>query len=511
MDSDWIEVTVTPRMGEAEIEAEIARAFRRFERADPRAFPTAQPSVRSDTGPPRSFGSPLTPRVNPKYRRKQMDSPDKTPHPPGSEVEAVAEEPGNGITRGSLLARAGVVAGGAALAASPLGLDLLRPRAAFAQDNEIEPPPPSIGADVPVTYFGPSPSQVDKRLVGPVQLLRSGVLDLENLTITLPLYKGRVGGGGGDDDRPQSSGKTVWFVITDTTDIQNADALGILPAFKLEYADTGRAVRRGWIQRDGSVTFERGMVNFAPERRVVPGNEPHPFPPRVFTPGSVGDRYYSPLVRLENAGGHIYNAPIVATGEQANYKQGEVDYRKVHDKVVAISTEEQTVTLALTLGFTFGKPLLYLSTDASHELNAALEASTLAPALQDVAVGRDDSFASGIERLFAVVNGPRGRDNPQRQGFESALGDANVAGPLNVFGGVPTVALDYSPLWDMNVGVWTPQAIENGYRSRMIDEFQFLGMVQRGHITAAPGTPIPRESFGSSGFIVNCPVVHRLL
>src|SRR5919106_142387 len=431
-----------------------------------------------------------------------MDSPD-TPPPPAPEAATATEEDGSGITRGSLVARAGVLAAGGALAAS--GLGLARPGLAFGQnggDDEIAPPPPSIGADVPVTYFGPTPSQVQKELVGPVQLLRSGEVDLKELTITLPLYKGRVGNGNG----------TVWFVITDTTDIANADALGILPAFKLEYADTGRAVRRGTLQRDGTVVFNRGTVTFAPERQVVPGAEPNPFPPRVFTPGSVGDRNYSPLVRIENAGGHIYNAPIIATGNEFEYKEGSVDYSKVHDKVVAISTKEQTVTLSLTLGFTFGKPLLYLSLDASHELPAALEGVTLATALQDVAVGRDDSFASGIERLFAGVNGPRGKGNPQRQGVKSPLAGEG-AGPLNIFGGVPTVALDYSPLWDMNVGVWTDEAIERGYRSRLIDEFQFLGFVQQGHIIGAPGTPIerPGNAFGSTGFIVNCPVVQRLL
>jgi hypothetical protein len=40
----------------------------------------------------------------------------------------------------------------------------------------------------------------------------------------------------------------------------------------------------------------------------------------------------------------------------------------------------------------------------------------------------------------------------------------------------------------------------------MIDEFQYLGMVQRGFIIGPDGSP-----FGSSGFIVNCPVVHRFL
>src|ERR687895_969608 len=185
-----------------------------------------------------------------------MDSPD-TPPPPAPEAATATEEDGSGITRGSLVARAGVLAAGGALAAS--GLGLARPGLAFGQngdDNEIAPPPPSIGADVPVTYFGPTPSQVQKELVGPVQLLRSGEVDLKGLTITLPLYKGRVGNGSGNG--------TVWFVITDTTDIANADALGILPAFKLEYADTGRAVRRGRILKDGTVVFNKGTVDFSP-------------------------------------------------------------------------------------------------------------------------------------------------------------------------------------------------------------------------------------------------------
>jgi len=71
---------------------------------------------------------------------------------------------------------------------------------------------------------------------------------------------------------------------------------------------------------------------------------------------------------------------------------------------------------------------------------------------------------------------------------------------------VPTIALDYSPLWDLNLGVWSQEAIDAGYRSRMIDEFQYLAMAQGGHITGMEGGP-----FGSTGFIINCPIVARLL
>jgi len=39
---------------------------------------------------------------------------------------------------------------------------------------EISPAPAAIGADVPATYFGPQPSQVQRELVGEYQNLTSG-------------------------------------------------------------------------------------------------------------------------------------------------------------------------------------------------------------------------------------------------------------------------------------------------------------------------------------------------
>jgi len=124
--------------------------------------------------------------------------------------------------------------------------------------------------------------------------------------------------------------------------------------------------------------------------------------------------------------------------------------------------------------------------------------------LADLPVGRDDSAFSAIERLFPIANGPTGADNPQRQGLNSALLDGLP--PMHVIGGLPTIALDYSPLWDLNLGEWTQDAIDRGYRSRVIDEFQLLGLVEDGWITGPGGAP-----FGSTGIIVNCPIVARLL
>lgn len=363
----------------------------------------------------------------------------------------------------------------------------------FAQDDDIQPAPASIGADIPLTYFGPAPSDVQRELIGPYQLLKSGAIDLDSGTITLPLYRGQL-----------TSGEPVWYIITDTTDQGNAAALGLNFSSKLNYADVGNAVRPAHLETDGSVTFERGSVDFSPERSLTPGEQPSPFPPSDFQPGAVGDEFYTPLAKI---GDNIYNAPIVAFGveaDQITFPDGNPDYSLVHDKVVAISPDEGTVTLALTSGFSFARPVLYLSTDANNPLAATMEGAVLAPALADITVGRDDSAFSAVERIFAFANGPVGSENPQRQGFNSAL--SGEGSPLNVLGGIPTIATDYSPLWDLNLGVWTQEAIDNGYRSRLTEEFAILGFAQQGWITGPDG-----GTYGSTGIIVNCPIVWRFL
>jgi hypothetical protein len=361
---------------------------------------------------------------------------------------------------------------------------------------QFPPPPPSVGATVPATYFGPVPSDVKREYIGPYQLLKSGKIDLDAHTITIPLYEGKM-----------KDGRKVWYVLTDTTDAGNAAALGLNYAAKLNYAGVGRAARHATLEKDTTLTFQSGTVDFSPKRRVVPGEAPNFFPPKVAEPGSVGDQDYSPLVIIDNAGGVIYNAPIVAfnvEASQIDFCHGNPDYSLVHDKVVSICPKEDTVTLQLTEGLSFGRPVLYLSLEANDAVPAALEGATLAPGLKDITVGHDDSAFSAIERIFLFANGPTGKENPQRQGLNSALSDG--LSPLNVLGGIPTVATDYSPLWDLNLGVWTRESIEKSYRSRMLGEFQILDFVQKGFITGPNG-----GKFGSTGFIVNCPIVWRYL
>ncbi len=384
-----------------------------------------------------------------------------------------------------------------ALAAACVGV--VSARAAIAED-EIGPSPPSIGADIPLTYFGPPPSSVQPELIGPVQLLKSGTVDADAGTITLPLYEGRM-----------LDGTKVWYILTDTTDAANAAALGLNHSSKLNYAGMCGAARSARLDADGMLVFNEGAVDFSPERKVTPAEGDSPFPPAVAEPGAVGDEFYSPLVVVENAGGHVYNAPIVAFGSDADaldFCDSDADHSLVHDKVLRICPEQGTVTLSLTSGFSFARPVFYLSTEANDPLAAALEGATLAPGLSDLPVGGDDSAFSAVERIFVTINGPRNpapdEVHPHRQGLESALLDGRS--PLNVLGGIPTLATDYSPLWDMNLGEWTAEAIEKGYRARVTEEFQILGLAARGHITGPGGA-----AYGSTGIIINCPIVQRLL
>lgn len=375
------------------------------------------------------------------------------------------------------------------------------------------PPPSNIGTLVAAEYNGVPPSVQDERLVGPVDLVKTAVVDECGGTVRLPLYEGRM-----------RDGTPVWYVLTETTDEGNAEALGINLAPKLTYADSpsvedasrrrdrdADAVRNATQAADGTLVFDCGAVDFAPERRL----EGEAFPPTVAEPGAVGDDCYSPLVKVTNAGGHIYNAPVVAYGISADelsaYCEGEPDHARVHDKVLSICPEEQgggttggTVTLTQVLGFSFARPVVYLSFEASDATTATLEEATLAPRLSRLGLGRDDAAFSAIERLFAFTNGPTGADNPQRQGLNSAI--RGEGGPLNVFGGIPTLALDYSPMWDLQLGEWTQEAIDNGYVSRQTEEFAILSLAQQGFITGPGGAP-----YGSVGVIINCPVIARLL
>jgi len=365
--------------------------------------------------------------------------------------------------------------------------------------SEIRPAPKSIYPDQLMITAQPSPSEVDPAFLGPVLLMKSAIVDLEAGTATLPLRRGRL-----------ESGELVWSIMTDATDPNLANLHGVPYSPKLAYAVTGKAVREARIDKDGELVFKAGRVDFSPAHEVKPGAAPSFFPPAVARPGSVGDADYSPLVQFANAKNALFNMPMVAFNVSADELNkmcdGNVDYSKVQDKVVKICPRNGTVTLQLTLGYTFGKPIFYLSTEANDPTVAALEGATYTPALKDIPFALEDaSPGEAAERIYVFINGPTGIGNPFRQGINSALSDRGSHGPLNVLGGIPTINLDYSPLWRLFPVKWTDDSVAKGYRTKMTDAIAIEDAGERGIIESIAGGK-PK----AVGFVVNCPVVYRI-
>lgn len=284
-------------------------------------------------------------------------------------------------------------------------------------------------------------------------------------TATFPLHTGRT-----------KDGRAVDFVILEASSSSAAQRWRVEVVNKLR--NVGRQAAQSVALDRGAVVFS-GTVDFSPERIVV-GTPGTGFPPVSAAPGSVGDAEYSPLVRLPD--GSVLNAPQIgnATG--------------LHDKVVSLDRARGTVTLSLTDGFARGDAVVYVSTDATARDAAALEGATYAPKLDAAPSAGDDSSASARASLAAFVNGPTGSAST-RQGINSAL--LGEGDPLNVLAWRPGQGR-YSPLWDVHLTAWAPDA-----RPQRITRFADVeDLAEAGRVTAPDG-----GRWGASRVIVNCPII----
>src|SRR5258708_30658822 len=135
-------------------------------------------------------------------------------------------------------------------------------------------------------------------------------VDLSKETVRLPLYKGTA------------NGHTVWFILTEASDLGLAKNSGLNYAPKLANIAISCPACVQVVTLDsptpdqnkfGPATVHfQGEPDFSPTRTFVPG--PNGFPPASFSPGAVAGPGYSPFIRLEGST-VVYNAPIVATGD----------------------------------------------------------------------------------------------------------------------------------------------------------------------------------------------------
>ncbi|NIU76161.1 MAG: hypothetical protein GWN71_22140 [Gammaproteobacteria bacterium] len=376
-----------------------------------------------------------------------------------------------------------------------LGLVLLVGTAACADDNGPVEPLATVAADQ-----APEPG-VNFSSGIPATFGSALRLDTEAKEVDLPLFRGE-GPEGGD----------VYYILTESSDFEDAVRRGINWAPKLTNALGTPAVQVVTVVDQGGEpsTFNRGnpvvqfagTVDFTPVHSVTPG--PDGFPPAAAQAGSVADDYYTPLFTAGD--GIVYNAPHVANSTG------------VHDDVLGMDTRARgrmIVTLRLVDGFYEDDRVLYINTEASDPLVAALESATFTPRLAYApAAGDRDPATSSRESIIPVVNGPRGVDNPERQGLQSAvLGEGD---PLNIIReeqecGDPTdcSALLYSPLWDIHPVVWTQAAIDAGLRERLTHHRDVIDLYRDGYlvsppIAAGPANPLLGDIL-ALGVVVNCP------
>jgi hypothetical protein len=354
-------------------------------------------------------------------------------------------------------------------------------------------------------------------------------VDLNAETVRLPLYPG------------EANGQRVWYILLDASDSGLAHDLGVNYAPKLANLGISCPDCVQTVTLDSptpaqnrfgpAVVHFKGAPDFSPTRKLVPG--PNGFPLADFAPGAVAGPGYSPFIQI--AGSTVlYNAPIVATGDGPF---DVVHHTNTGDRVLGVHLAgpspsgqflESWVDLLLVKGFDAGQPILYLSTDAGQPLTAVLERSTYVPALDHASYnGGDDFLGSGRERLFGFINGQTGTDNKNAQGFRHlvldghAAEDASAANAglinglrnggdlLNVFGDFPTLADPrhsnaYSPLWDAQLGEWTPKAIQQGFDKRQIDENVVFNLAAtRPDLLTGPGG----SPYGAQGVDINCAVI----
>jgi len=330
-------------------------------------------------------------------------------------------------------------------------------------------------------------------------------------------------------------------VITDVSDLTIAMELGVNHAPKLSKAGINCPACVQEVTTDdpilGRAPVEfQGGPDFSPARTLVPG--PTNFPAASFTPGAIARAGYSSFVQIDSdpvtGTPVVYNAPIIATGD------GPFDvttHTNTHDRALGMDTDAMTADLLFVRGFANGKSILYLSFDSSDAFTATVERSTFVPALTDLGFanggGNPESARTSI---FTFVNAQVGLEEapPERGasqgpgrsqglthalsldivGRDAAVANADVLEALrtgadvsNIFDVFPTNEraedrAEYSPAWDLHVGVYSAAAVAAGSNGLQTDANTVRSLAAEGVVTSPGGLPL-----GSANVVINCPAL----
>lgn len=306
-------------------------------------------------------------------------------------------------------------------------------------------------------------------------LLASAIsVDADANTVTLPLFRGKSGSA------------TVWYIVTDSSDEDDARKRGVVHAPLL-----GRAGHVQRVTQNGSDLEFPAVPDFAGPRQLAPGRSG--FPPAGAAPGGVAPSDYSPFIRIDGAS-PVLNAPIVATGEGHFDLDG---HSNVMDRVLAIDTVKGHVTLLMSHGFAEGRRIVYISTEASDPVAAALERATWVPRL-----GEGDADIGLL--VFTAGDQSQGMAQVLLHGglaqTATLAGAPKLGAPLNILTAFPMgkTARGYSPSWRITLLRWATHATPQ----RVTGQAELWKQVSAGRVLGfGGGAP------EASDMVVNCPVI----
>lgn len=293
----------------------------------------------------------------------------------------------------------------------------------------------------------------------------------------LPVVPGRAGNA------------PAWFIITESSDSVDAARRRVNWAPRLALLRGSGFTQSGAIA-DGRLTVG-ASVDFAPVRRVRAAPD-SAFPPAVAQPGSVAREGYAPFIEL--ADGTVLNAPVIATATGTL------------DRVVQLDRDLLFAVMRVTRGYAGGRTLWYISTESSDPMVAAMEGATHAPGL--AALARAGAPIDGVRLgIVAIVNGLlESEDSRQRHGLRSAL--RGEGDPQNILEEMPGAGA-YTPVWDLYMAVWSPRAVRESARERLLGFTEVEARVRSGALQPMGEGRAHRALGGltAAGVLVNCPVV----
>ena len=319
---------------------------------------------------------------------------------------------------------------------------------------------------------------------------------------------------------PNGERREGYYVITEASDSDLAEELGVIYAPRMaEAIGSGGEQNSEWTE-DGRLIFE-GSVDFSPTRDLTAGGASPDgtlvgFPPAQVIPGAIADANWSSYVVLPDSN-IIINAQLVANSTGIHDRipnpdgNGQAQEDDLNNPNLAIS--QASVVMQLLDGWHDGQPYYFhIVTDTSDPAPAAIELGVFAPRLANLPVF--GLFPGGSMLPFSPTANGRTSDNGDGLGFQglntASLSDRQVMDPTNTFPIDPSDTR-YAPMWDAHITEFTVPESERpiltsfGQINDLLDQGILIPF--RGNANPSPLDNVLSDLLTATGAIINCPVI----